>query len=685
MLRRRLIFLLILLILAMGIITARLAVLQIVRAKYWKDQARSFNYRHFIIPTRRGSIVDRRGRYLAVEAPCYNLAIEYQAMNMDDPWITRQAIRRLKIRYHTRAAILAHLPAQRRRIARELRREPAAVARHCGRPLARVLERFDVIRARMQLLREDVWTMRYSRHNAVEADESPRTIDMRLGLANPVDLAEAHEAHTIIPNIPPAVAFYFKKHADRYPGLVVEAGTHRVYPYGGVAAQVVGVLRQVTPAALAKDPFVLPRLIPGTLRDTKGNLKGYLPGDSMGASGVELAAENLLRGVRGVKLVNLDGREIMRDRRAPIPGKTIHLTLDINLQQTLQKALLDPARHLLNFKGWMHNAAVVVLSVKHNRVLVMLSEPGYNANAFHRKFEQLVHDPRLPLVNRAVAATYPPGSVVKPIEASLAMTDGVITPQTVINCGAYLFPGHPGIFHNWTFPYAPGPLTLVGALEQSCDTYFYQVGMRLGFKRLVAGYREFGLGRPTGVGLPEDSGGSLPRVHGKGTSLADQTNAIFLGIGQGPITLTPLQLANAYTALLRGGIWMAPQLIEEFPRPPPRRIKLEAADMGYIWRGMYQVVHGSKGTAPVLRMNIPVAGKTGTAQTRQLLRKNGKMTLVKGDDAWFVGDVPANDPKYVIAAVVPMGGDGGRRAGPIVRQCILDMEQNGYLPKLDTP
>lgn len=668
---------------ALGLIGTRLVALQIFQHAHWRDEARSFTYRHYMIPTRRGAILDRDGRLLAVETPCYNLAIQYQAMNHDALWITTVAIRQLENHKLSRSEILARLSAEKKRINTELDRMPESIADHCGVPLGQVLHRFDIIRRRMQLLREDVWTIRYS--HLLHGNASPDNFDEQLGLANSIDLAEAHEAHTVVPNIGFAAAAYFKKHADQYPGLIVQAGTHRVYPYGDVGAHLIGYLRQVTPTAVATRPFELPHLVPGSLRDTRGHLKGYLPGDSMGATGVEQAAESLLRGTRGVRLVNLDGHAVAADYRAPIPGQNVRLTLDIHLQRMLRQKLVDPATHLLDFNGQMHNAAVVVLSVKHNRVLLMLSIPGYNLNTIHKDYPLLLKDPRLPLMDRAMSSAFPPGSTVKPLEASFAMTEGVITPQSIINCGPYLFPGHPNVFRDDSYPYGRGLTDVVAGLEESCDVFFYNVGMRLGLRRLVAGYRSYGLGSPTGIGLADETAGYLPPVDGAMSKIKRLDDAIMMGIGQGPMAVTPLQMANGYTALLRHGLWMRPQLMEQAHRPPPRRIPLNLDDLPFIFKGMYLVVHGPLGTANMVPFPLPVEGKTGTAQTAELVRQNGKLTVVKGDDGWFIGCVPADHPKYVIAAVVEMGGYGGQVAGPIVNTCIQLMQKSGYLPEAVHP
>lgn len=231
-----------------------------------------------------------------------------------------------------------------------------------------------------------------------------------------------------------------------------------------------------------------------------------------------------------------------------------------------------------------------------------------------------------------------------------------------------------------------GPLVLHQALEQSCDVYFYTVAMRLGLARLVNGLRQFNLGKLTHIGLAEEAPGFLPHISGPMDSLHDRTNAIFMGIGQGPIAVTPLQMACAYTALLRGGEWMRPQIIQGVRRPPPRPIRIRPADLAVIKQGMWEVVHAPLGTAFNLKMKLPIAGKTGTAQTAERLDVNGKITVKKGDDGWFASYAPATNPRYVAVCVVEMTSkEGAGSAGPIVRQTFLDMEKRGYLPQVDVP
>jgi penicillin-binding protein 2 len=683
MVRARLFFLLTIVLIGMLIIALRLTQLQAFESSHWRDKSRSFAYRHYIIPTMRGPIVDRFGRILAVDEPCYNLAINYQAMNRDRQWITDTALRRLEKQYHTRSAIVGHLSGERHKILARLNRMPQRIAALCKLPVSAVLSAFDTIRARMQILRQDVWVYRY-RQSHRHFSGSPADLDMQLAQANSLDLAEDREAHTIVPDISRTVAFYVAKHARHFPGIVVKSSTHRVYPFNSISAQIIGSMQPVTAAAVKADPFRLPHFIPGSLRDSRGNLSGYLPGDLMGGSGVEAACEKQLRGSRGVGVVDLDGKPLALDHRNPVPGSRVTLTIDADLEKQLVGQIMNPAHPMLLINGHMHPMALVAMSIRTNRVLVMLSLPSYNLNGFHQHYAKILRQPHHPLLDRADEGVFPPGSIVKPLEASYALTHQVITPQTIIDCRGYLFPGHPNIFRCWAYPYGHGPIDVVHAIEESCDVYFYTVGMRLGFDRVVHVYRDYGLGLPTGIGLPDESAGMLPTARPGKQTQTQYIDSIFMGIGQGPMAVTPLQMANAYTAMLRGGVWMPPIIIRGVPHPRSRRFYLNPSALSAVRQGMYLVTHGARGTAPVMGgSGLDASGKTGTAQTSEQKIINGKTTVVKGDDGWFVGFAPSGDPRYVVVGMVEMGGEGGATAAPIVRQCMLDMQARGYLPRMN--
>ena len=309
----------------------------------------------------------------------------------------------------------------------------------------------------------------------------------------------------------------------------------------------------------------------------------------------------------------------------------------------------------------------------------MLSLPTYDLNHLEEnRVALLKNTDQIPLLNRAVSA-YPPGSAIKPVMAAAGLTEGVITPTDTITCNGYLFPNRPTIFRCME---VHGPMQLVDALKHSCNVYFYTVGMRLGLKRELDWFDIFGIGRATGVELNE-SDGVIPDRKDLQDAEASKTESIFLGIGQGRVSATPLQMASAYATLLRGGEFVRPHLLAGATIEGSRRTSLSAGVLANVREGMEKVTQ-SGGTAGKVfaGMRLPVGGKTGSATTGRMITVNGER--IAGDtDAWFVGYAPADHPQYVIAAVKEFGGHGGDRAAPIVKQVLLLMEKQGYLPKLD--
>ena len=249
----------------------------------------------------------------------------------------------------------------------------------------------------------------------------------------------------------------------------------------------------------------------------------------------------------------------------PIPGKDVKLTLDVALQHDLYNALLDPAKHLLRGQDANdtknHFVALVIMSLD-GQVLSMISLPTYDPNQIDALRAQLNADEaNRPLANRALEG-YQPGSTVKPLLASAALTEGVITPETTITCNGYLFPNRPGSFRCSIYVetngrVTHGPLQLEDAIAQSCNIYFYNVGRMLGLEKLSHWFDLYGLGRDTGFELRE-SNGFIPTTQALADPDAAKTESLFLGIGQGRVNATPLQMANAYATLLRGGLDIAP-------------------------------------------------------------------------------------------------------------------------------
>jgi penicillin-binding protein 2 len=695
---RRLLILFVLLGLGAAALCLRLVQLQIVQAATYRAQAQAMVNRHYIIETSRGTIRDRYGRALAQDVPCYDLAIDYRAMNLDDQWITREAVRRLNAAgVRDRRDRLTQLPGLKAQIAAQIDAIPNVLALICpipGEPsgdpktvldarLEMIRERYELIRARMDALRQTHWTFgRYDR-----LADARNIAD---GLVDPdltVDLKEEAVAHTIIPAVPDPIVFQLDKELDNYPGLRRVDAKRRVYPYGPIAAHLIGVMRPITDTEYAGK---LPRFDrPDLSTDEPGDLKGYLQGDETGAFGAEALAETALRGTRGVRLVEVGGDEQTEKRRNPVAGQDVRLTIDIELQRQLTEAILDPRRDLLKGQdGQNHQVALVVLSLD-GQILAMVTTPTFDLNNYRQNLRAMRDDEtNLPLLNRAVASVYPPGSTIKPLIAAAALMEGVTTPQETIVCNGYLYPRQPNILRcsiYTDFHSTHGPVQLDTALEQSCNIYFYTMGGRLGLERLSRWFGAFGLGTATGTGLIEETHGSVPGA----TSVSDpdtaQRESILLGIGQGPLAVTPLQMANAYATLLRGGVLVPPRLLLEAPLQQSRAVTISPEALAAIRRGLELVVSGDHGTAHrILHLKLPVAGKTGSATAaRRVIGPDGKPTIVRDSDAWFIGYAPADHPRFVVAALKEFGGHGGTTATPLAKEAFLALEKLGYLPKED--
>lgn len=439
-------------------------------------------------------------------------------------------------------------------------------------------------------------------------------------------------------------------HRAEHKELEVHPTTRRRVPLGPMVAHVVGQLGEVTPEQLSQNP-------------------DFRPGQLVGRSGLERAYQHVLGGEQGNVVVVVDalGRQVSTlEEEKPLPGKPLTVTLDLRLQREAAKALGPQV------------GAVVALDPKTGAVRVLLSQPAFDPDLFAghlepQKWQELVADPLHPLNNRALQALYPPGSTIKPLYAAAALASGVRTPAQGVFCtGAVNIYGHP--YRCW-LKGGHGHVAMEEAIEGSCDTYFYYLARDAGINRLASWARLFGLGSPTGIELPGEASGLVPddawsrKARGQ-PWYAGET--ISVGIGQGPILVTPLQLAVAYAALVNGGYLVTPHLVEGEGKPP-RYLGLPPEALAAARRGMERVVQGSRGTARRLSaLSASLAGKTGTAQVMR--KKEGvtwrELPWEQRHHALFVGYAPADDPRLVVAVVVEHGGDAAAVAAPVAGRIL---------------
>jgi len=469
----------------------------------------------------------------------------------------------------------------------------------------------------------------------------------------------------------------------RFPGVDVVPYLTRRYPLSGLFAHIVGYVGRI-------DADDLEKLDPVRYKGTS----------HVGRSGVERSYEDMLHGSPGYELleVNADGRtQRVLETHAPTPGKNLYLSIDVRIQKAAEAA----------FDG--RPGAAVAIDPRNGQVLAMVSVPTFDPNLFVNGISQtdysgLLNDPDKPLYNRALRGVYPPGSTVKPLVGLAGLETGFRTPQdAVYSTGVFYIPGQSRGYRDDQRG-GVGRVSLVGAIEQSVNTYFYKLALDMGIDRFSEYMGKFGFGKPTGVDLIGESAGVLPSREWKRATLNKPWypgETVIAGIGQGFWAVTPLQLTHAIATFAGHGIPYAPRLgmatqdrsdktLEPLANPPsgPSLIK-KPADWEAVNEGMQSVIYGAKGTGRTLRIGFPylMAGKSGTAErysrTSDAYNTNRSTAyLATRHRAWFVAYAPADNPQIAVAVLLESGAWGASASGPIVRT-ILDTwlaTHDGELP-----
>jgi penicillin-binding protein 2 len=397
----------------------------------------------------------------------------------------------------------------------------------------------------------------------------------------------------------------------------------------------------------------------------------FRPGDFAGKTGLERQYNDLLMGTDGMRrvIVNSVGKEVGRlSTQEAIPGKQIQLTIDYDLQQIAEQSL------------GTRPGAVVALDPRTGEVLAMVSRPTPDPNDFSvrvskEEWKRLNEDPLHPLLNRAIQAQLAPGSVFKIITATAMLEDKVPPESFTAFCPGYgTFYGRQ--FKCWVYGKSShGVVNFRKAIMESCDIFFYNVGMKLGIDRLAYYATKMGLGHKTGIDLPSEETGLMPSPEWTDRVFHRKWYAgetISVAIGQGAVTTTPLQLARTIGGIAMGGIFKQPHLLKDAQSVGEDRFTISEPTVQKVTDAMYGVVNeGGTGSAFKLA-GIELSGKSGTAQvigysTRDRVGKQKKFE----DNAWFVGYAPRRNPEIVVAVLVQESGQhGGTASGPVVRDII---------------
>ena len=463
-----------------------------------------------------------------------------------------------------------------------------------------------------------------------------------------------------------------ESHLYALPGVMTDVQPRRHYVGGDLAAHLLGTIGEIRKDQLTSRDFA-----------------DYRPGEVIGQSGVESLLEPRLRGKAGGRnvVVNVAGRVVeVLDEVPAVPGGSVRLSLDLDLQQAAEEAFLPSAVGEPAKLG-----AAVALDARTGDVLALVSKPSFDPNDFAggvdaATWRRLTGDEWRPLQNRAISGQYPPGSSYKPIIAAAVLAEKVALPQERVFCPGSFTLGRRS-YRCWKKE-GHGSVDLRDALKKSCDVYFYTMGLRLGIDRIAKYAEAFGLGRRSGIPLTQEKPGLIPTSQWKLRRFGEKWMAgetVSASIGQGYDLATPLQMAVAYAALANGGKLLTPRLVlaraeggrmvEEPAAAPAAMVGVSEAELARIVDALTAVVEEPGGTGGRARVpGVRVGGKTGTAQVVRLDHtkdlEEHEIPIRYRDHAWFVSFAPAESPEIVVSVLAEHGGHGGSAAAPIAQKIL---------------
>lgn len=729
MFQRRMALLMTLVAIGVAPLAGQLFRLTVVKGDEHRAAAERALVRRKWTPTVRGPILDRKGRVLAVDRPAFDIAVDYDLITGEwavqeaasdarnanrEQWLTLDAEGRERL-------TAERLPQYQRRLDSFWK----TFAQTAGVAEEDVEERKAKILSEVQKTAAIVWDRAL---RSRERDLSKRSGDDALVTLSDVarPIREQRQPHVILRGVSDSVAFEFRRLSMTVPGLHVNDAGQREYPnetisvtidrsrfphwlktdepatlnVTGVGSHILGWMRG---RVFAEDIARRPLINPSTGEVDRG---GYQPGDTVGQAGVERDLEPRLRGLRGQTVHHLD-TGVVEDTPAE-PGAPVHLTIDIALQARIQ-AIMSPELGLAMVQPWHAgkstlpegtplNGAAVVLDVASGEVLAMVSTPSFTRADIEHDPDLVFRDPlNNPWANRACNVPYPPGSIIKPMMLVAAVAAGKHNLHTPIECTGHLLPGNKDILRCWIYKQnlithtdqLGHALSAPEALQVSCNIYFFTVGQRLGPDGVADWAHRFGLGSTAGLHAGPEHPGFVGPLGDRAISPSD---AVQMGIGQGPIAWTPLQAADVYATIARGGLRIVPRL--------DRDATAQATDLGLneesvreALEGLRRAANESHGTGfdisydgyrePIFNVpGIEVIGKTGTADAPDI-RYEGEV-LREGDHSWYVAlaGPKGQPPRYAIACVLEYAGSGGRVSGPVVNQIVQALVDEGYLPRV---
>nr|AUN35837.1 cell division protein FtsI [uncultured bacterium] len=676
------------------------------------------------IPSSDGRILSADGTVLAEDKVHYAISMHYRWLEepADPIWLSRKALalldrkdrrNREKIEAAARQILAeretmwqrlaelsginsAELTQRRREVQQRIEKIVASVER-------RQNERKAVLAVPVKSAPDDdaSWWQK-SWHAVKTAVTTPptRTTD------DPVMIPEEQEYYPVIDDVRLEVKAEVESSPRRYPGLLVKMSTDRVYPERSLAAHVVGNRTPLDDDGWKKRQAQFPQ----------GDPLDYQPGDRIGTSGIERTYDRRLHGLRGQRRIVKDRRgevvknEIVREERT---GENVTVSVHVPLQRKLE-SLLDIAVESRHHepetpegeepqpaettepkvdKPASAGGSLVVIDVHSGDILAAVSAPRYDLNLLihpePEEWRRINEDPRRPFFPRVTRMTLPPGSVFKPLSAVALLESGRLDPDKAIECHGY-FGDNPNRYRCY-HSLVHGPTNLADALCRSCNVYFFSAADTIGPQQLIGWAQRFGFGQPTGIDLPGEARGNLPAAPSQETngnrrnSASQIAETRGLAIGQGRLTVTPIQITRLMAAIANDGNLVTPRFvrdnnltsaetsaIDHVSSAKMHRVPgLDAHVLQHIREGLERVVADPHGTGyKTVRMpEIAIAGKTGTAET------GGR----RPDHAWFAGYVPADRPRYAFCVTLEFGGSGGKTAGPVAHDLVQILLEEGLL------
>ena len=719
---------------------ARLVYVQTRLADRYLAEIDKTSERFESIPARAARILSADGTVLAEDVEIHTLKAQYRWLEepADPQWLKQMALSRLpkserrqagKIKaqieqierervhlWDLLAERTGHSPAELRRLRRTIQLRVERMREQILQKQTEALAANDLARDASRMAAEAAttnadWAGRWWSRTVRELMSPPEREEIE-----PITLQEERDYHLILGEIAPDLAIEIEAHPERYPGIRTELSTRRLYPQGSIAAHLIGYRTPLTPEELDDRQA----------RTPEGDPLDYQAGDRIGRTGIERSYDRQLRGLRGQRKIVTNRRgEIVSSEvvREPRPGQDVILSMQLPLQRKAEQlldrslsALSGPALTDSNHDANPHpseendrsnestseprvipsGGALIAIDVRTGAVLAAASAPRFDLRTMieidTESWQLWQSDARKPLFHRATEMTLPPGSVFKIVTAIGLLEAGAIHPEEPFDCRGYLDTPdrhrcivfrHAGVGH--------GPTDLTMALARSCNVYFFDAARRSGPLPITTWASRLGFGQPTGIDLPGEMSGLLPKPSlAGGARRGNDQRTLGLAIGQDRLLATPMQIARMMAAVANGGRMVRPHLMEtigiasaESDGLPVNQGSVAAgsqanqldglspATLAWIGRGLNAVVSDPRGTAykSVRLPNVAIAGKTGTAEAG-----GGKP-----DHAWFAGYAPADQPRVAFVVVLEHGGSGGHAAGPIAREFVQELIASGVI------